>query len=160
MEKDGVVYGYSLADRIAERTGSAWRPGPGAVYPALRRLSERGLATSRGEGRRREYRISPRGRQLLRQIRRERSGSGSSGPDLGVLWADILGISDDSTFLLQRLRRSLDGLEAQLVRNPGARVGTRSLRDHILLELRAAERRFEVPVSRPARSRASRRRTA
>jgi DNA-binding PadR family transcriptional regulator len=157
MERDGQVYGYSLAQRISERTGGAWRPGPGAVYPALNRLADRGLATVRGMGRRREYRITADGRRLLRRMRRERTAQGASGPDLGLLWAEIVGAPDDSTFLLQRLRRSLDGLEAHLTREPGARVGERTVREHVLGELRAAELRFTRPRSPGARHRTRKR---
>jgi len=142
MERDGMVYGYSLAGRIEERTAGAWRPGPGAIYPALQRLTERGLAKVRGIGRRREYHITPKGLQFLRKIRRERFDSGRSGPDLSLLWADIAGSPDDSTFFLQRLRRNLDSIEALLDRVPSAQLGGRPLREHVLTELRASERRL------------------
>jgi len=152
MERDGGVYGYSLAARIAERTTGAWRPGPGAIYPALQRLSDRGLAKSHGDGRRREYRITPEGRRLLRKVRRERGSAGGSGPDLSLLWAEILGVSDDSTYLWLRLRRSLDSIEAHLSRAPASRLDGRSLRAHVVEELRATERRLSAGLA-PARRR-------
>jgi len=142
-----------LAARIAERTGGVWRPGPGAVYPALQRLSDRGLAKAQGAGRRREYHITLEGRRLLRKIRKERAGGSGSGPDLSLLWAEIVGAPDDSTFLLQRLRRSLDGIEAQLVREPGGQGGVRTLRVNVLSELRAAERRMARPGQGESRTR-------
>ena len=144
MERDGGVYGYFLAARIAERTAGAWRPGPGAVYPALQRLADRGLAKPHGQGRRREYRITPEGRKLLRKVRRERGGPGGSGPDLSLLWAEILGVSDDSTYLWLRLRRSLDSIESHLNRAPGSRYNGRSLREQVVEELRATERRLSA----------------
>jgi len=144
MERDEVVYGYSLASRIAERTGGAWRPGPGAVYPALQHLTDRGLATVSGAGRRREYRITPLGRRWLAKLRKERMRGGGSGPDLSLLWAEIVGAPDDSTFLLHRLRRVLDGVETQLAREPDARVGGQPLRQNVLAELRGAERRLRT----------------
>jgi DNA-binding PadR family transcriptional regulator len=157
MEKDGAVYGYSLASRIAERTGGGWRPGPGAVYPALHHLTERGLASVHGAGRRREYRITPRGRRLLRKVRAERFSSGGSGPDLTLLWAEIKGATDDATFLLHRLRRALDGIETHLYREPEARVGGQTLRENVLSELAAAERRFGGGSRRRAAARPRRR---
>jgi len=157
MEKDGAVYGYSLANRIAERTGGVWRPGPGAVYPALQRLTDRGLAQVHGAGRRREYRLTPLGRRLLLKIRKERSSPGGSGPDLSLLWAEIVGATDDATYLLQRLRRSLDGIEAQLDREPEARAGRQPLRENVLSELRAAERRLGDGRRRVRPNRARRR---
>jgi DNA-binding PadR family transcriptional regulator len=53
MERDGPIYGYSLADRVAERTDGGWRPGAGAIYPALQVLVTRGMARSSRDGRRR-----------------------------------------------------------------------------------------------------------
>lgn len=153
MDQDGPVYGYSLANRISERTGGVWRPGPGAIYPALRRLTERGLAKAHGAGRRREYRITSQGRRLLRRIRRERASPGGSGPDLSLLWAEIVGSPDDATFLLHRLRRALDGIETHLYRDPSPRSGDRHLREDVLAELREARRRL---AGAPARSRSAR----
>jgi DNA-binding PadR family transcriptional regulator len=152
MERDGEVYGYSLADRISARTGGAWRPGPGAVYPALQRLVERGLAVASSSGRRREYRITSRGRRLLRQVRENRSTPSGSGPDLGLLWAEIVGASDIATYLLHRLRRSIDGIEVYLDQEPNARVRGQPLREDAIAELHAAERRFghrPRPAPRP-----------
>ena len=157
MERDGAVYGYSLAGRIAERTGGAWRPGPGAVYPALQRLTDRGLAEVHGVGRRREYRITPAGRRFLGKVRKERFAHTGSGPDLSLLWAEVVGAPDDSTFLLQRLRRNLDSLEAQLSRNSSLQIGGRPLRDHVLAELRAAEERLGTGRTASDSKRASRR---
>jgi len=142
MERDGPIYGYSLAGRIEERTGGSWRPGPGAVYPALQRLTDRGLAKVQGAGRRRVYTITPAGRRFLSKLRKERFADSASGPDLSLLWAEIVGAPDDATFILQRLRRILDRLEAQLSRNPSLEIGGRPLREHILTEIRACEGRL------------------
>ncbi|MCE1177964.1 MAG: PadR family transcriptional regulator [Micrococcales bacterium] len=35
--------GYQLIRALADRTGGAWRPSPGAVYPALSQLEDEGL---------------------------------------------------------------------------------------------------------------------
>lgn len=153
MERDGGVYGYSLADRIAERTAGGWRPGPGAIYPALQRLSARGLARVHGEGRRREYRITPEGRRLLRKVRHERGTPTGSGPDLSLLWAEILGIPDYSTYLWLRLRRNLDSIEGYVSRSPATRVEGRLLRERVVRELAAFERRLQP--TRRARGRAN-----
>jgi DNA-binding PadR family transcriptional regulator len=110
MEREGAIHGYGLAQRIADRTAGAWRPGAGAIYPSLQALVERGLARSEGSGRRREYRITPAGRALLRQVRSRAGPDGRRGPDLAVLWAEVVGVDDLGEFLLLRLRRSLDAI--------------------------------------------------
>jgi len=120
MEREGKVYGYRLSERIAERTGGAWRPGAGAVYPSLRALADRGLAVGRGVGRRREYRITVRGRAVLRTVRRRAGSAGRSGPDAGALWAEIVGEENLGGFLVRRLERSLNALGTYLARVPPA----------------------------------------
>ena len=101
MDRDGSIYGYRISRQIAERTGGAWRPGPGAVYPALRALVDRGLARAVRRERRLEYRITSRGRGVLRELR-EQPSRGSAAPDLSVLWAEIVGGPDPGEFMLRR----------------------------------------------------------
>jgi len=140
MERDGAVHGYSLSERIAERTGGVWRPGPGAIYPALQRLTDRGLARARLVGRRRVYTITPKGREALARLRAQTSGWTSRAPDLSALWADVAGVDDVATFLLLRLRRALDAIDATLATPPPAGNGNASLtslRADVLAELSA-----------------------
>ncbi len=150
MERDGPIHGYGLAQRIAERTAGAWKPGPGAIYPTLQALVERGLARSEGSGRRREYRITPAGRALLRKIRSHRGAAGRRGPDLAVLWAEVVGAEDLGSFLLLRLQRSLDAVAFALASEarPGlGAAGAAKLRRATIGEL---ERRLgELRRSRP-----------
>ncbi len=48
------MHGYEIIREIAERTGGAWRPSPGSVYPTLTMLEEEGLVTGDdAEGKRR-----------------------------------------------------------------------------------------------------------
>jgi DNA-binding PadR family transcriptional regulator len=46
-------HGYEIIQEIAERTGGAWRPSPGSVYPTLSQLEDEGLVrVEKVEGRR------------------------------------------------------------------------------------------------------------
>jgi DNA-binding PadR family transcriptional regulator len=46
-------HGYQIITELAERSEGAWRPSPGAVYPAIAQLQDEGLVTlSDDEGRR------------------------------------------------------------------------------------------------------------
>jgi DNA-binding PadR family transcriptional regulator len=146
MEKEGPIYGYLLSERIAERTDGGWRPGAGAIYPALRSLAERGLARAVPGGTRRLYGITPKGRGLLRGIRRNWSSGGTGGPDLSRLWAEIAGSADPGEHLLRRLRRHLDSISVALERDPAMRAGARPLRVQVLREIEsAADRLTSVP---------------
>ncbi|WP_329129246.1 PadR family transcriptional regulator [Streptomyces sp. NBC_01476] len=48
--KDRPMHGYEMIQEIAERSGGAWRPSPGSVYPTLQLLEDEGLITSVSEG--------------------------------------------------------------------------------------------------------------
>src|SRR5690349_872239 len=40
---DEPMHGYQLMQQMAERSGGAWRPSPGSVYPTLSQLEDEGL---------------------------------------------------------------------------------------------------------------------
>jgi PadR family transcriptional regulator PadR len=68
--RDGELYGYEIAQRIRERSGGAFAPSEGSLYPALHNLEAEGalLATWRESDRgprRRYYRLTPRGGAML-----------------------------------------------------------------------------------------------
>ncbi len=151
MEREGPVYGYSLAERIAERTDGGWRPGAGAIYPALQSLVKRGLARSALEGRRRVYSITRPGRAFLARMRRGWMGVGRTGPDLGMLWSEIAGAADVGDHLLRHLRRHLEGIATYLEKDPEIRAGHGSLRDLVRAELRVTQARLDS-LGSPSRS--------
>jgi DNA-binding PadR family transcriptional regulator len=138
MARLGPVHGYLISERIAERTEGAWRPGPGAIYPALNKLTQRKLARSRMEGRRRLYTITPEGRAMLARVRARSTSWASRAPDLSALWAEVLGVEDVGTFLLLRLRRSLDAIQSAFA-SPSLRgsrsPGLESLKEDVIVEL-------------------------
>ncbi|WP_235738589.1 PadR family transcriptional regulator [Nocardioides alcanivorans] len=43
---DEAINGYQVIQQIAERTGDAWRPSPGSVYPTIQQLQDEGLVAS------------------------------------------------------------------------------------------------------------------
>ncbi len=149
MDRDGPVYGYSLADRISDRTDGAWRPGAGAIYPALQSLVERGFARSGRAGRRRVYTITARGRKALGQIRRARMGGPGTGPDLGLLWSEIVSPGDPGQHLIRHLHHHLEAIGEYLERDPQMRAGGVTLREQVETELHAAEARLRALETAP-----------
>ena len=71
---DGELYGYQIAKRIRERSGALLAPSEGSLYPALHGLERDGAIVAewrpsdRG-ARRRYYRLTPSGLQLLAEAR-------------------------------------------------------------------------------------------
>jgi DNA-binding PadR family transcriptional regulator len=144
MDREGPLHGYGLSERIAQRTDGAWRPGPGSVYPSLRKLTEMGLARSSVRARRREYTITARGRSLLRRIRHHDGAFDRPRPDVSALWAEVVGSEDVGRFLVHRLRRTVDALEAQLVLPSSTGARTSRLRGAVLTELTRATARLRA----------------
>jgi len=60
--------GYQIIQQIAERSGGAWKPSPGSVYPTVQQLEDEGLVegTTDGGGRR-LLRLTDAGRQYVEE---------------------------------------------------------------------------------------------
>ncbi len=68
--RDGELYGYEIAQRVRERSGGAFAPSEGSLYPALHSLEADGALQAEWRDsdkgpRRRYYRITPTGSGLL-----------------------------------------------------------------------------------------------
>ena len=70
---DEPMHGYDLIRRLEERSGGAWRPSPGSIYPTLQLLEDEGLVTSEERDGKRVYTITDAGRAELEE-RKERGG--------------------------------------------------------------------------------------
>jgi len=60
--REGPLNGYQIMAEIEERSGGAWRPSPGAVYPALSQLADEGLIVGEESAGRRTFRLTEAGR--------------------------------------------------------------------------------------------------
>src|SRR3954470_17314846 len=63
------MHGYQLMQGIAERTGGAWTPSPGAVYPTINQLEDEGLVTVTAESGRKLVTLTDAGRAHLAEHR-------------------------------------------------------------------------------------------
>ncbi|MER7544903.1 PadR family transcriptional regulator [Spirillospora sp. NPDC127506] len=59
--------GYQIIQEIHERSGGAWKPSPGAVYPALQQLADEGLISGDEAGGRRTYHLTDEGRRYVEE---------------------------------------------------------------------------------------------
>ncbi|WP_328722874.1 PadR family transcriptional regulator [Streptomyces sp. NBC_00247] len=83
--KDRPMHGYEMIQEIGERSGGAWRPSPGSVYPTLQLLEDEGLIVSASEGGKKLFTLTEAG-----------SAEAESGPDApwedagrGVDWESV-----------------------------------------------------------------------
>lgn len=56
------MHGYEMIQEIAERSGGAWKPSPGSVYPTLQLLEDEGLISSETEGGKKLFSLTEDGR--------------------------------------------------------------------------------------------------
>ena len=91
------MHGYQLMEAIAERTGGAWRPSPGAIYPTISQLEDEGLVTVEKEGGRKLVSLTADGRSYLDDPQNELidpfdgHGRDSDGPDLRLALRELQG---------------------------------------------------------------------
>ncbi len=63
--REGPRNGYQIMSEIEERSGGAWRPSPGAVYPALQQLADEGLIEGAESAGRRTFSLTEAGRRQV-----------------------------------------------------------------------------------------------
>ncbi|MFI8829109.1 PadR family transcriptional regulator [Streptomyces sp. NPDC053431] len=61
--KDRPMHGYEMIQEIGERSGGAWKPSPGSVYPTLQMLEDEGLIASESEGGKKLFTLTGAGRE-------------------------------------------------------------------------------------------------
>ena len=62
---EGPRTGYQIMSDIEERSRGAWRPSPGAVYPALQQLADERLIIGEESGGRRTFSLTDAGREYV-----------------------------------------------------------------------------------------------
>lgn len=56
------MHGYQIIQEIDQRSGGAWKPSAGSVYPTLQLLADEGLITAEESGGRKTYALTEAGR--------------------------------------------------------------------------------------------------
>ena len=56
------MHGYQMITVLADRSGGAWRPSPGSIYPTLQQLEDEGLVTVTEQEGRRTFALTDAGR--------------------------------------------------------------------------------------------------
>jgi DNA-binding PadR family transcriptional regulator len=71
------VNGYQVIQQISERSGGAWRPSPGSVYPTVQQLQDEGLVEADDE----------RGRKTLALTAEGKTYVAEHADELATVWA-------------------------------------------------------------------------
>jgi DNA-binding PadR family transcriptional regulator len=85
--------GYGLMQEIEQRSGGAWRPSPGSVYPALSQLEDEGLVKAEEVDGRKQYALTDEGRAYVAE-NRERLGEpwAEAGQQVGEERLELRGL--------------------------------------------------------------------
>src|SRR6266511_2032867 len=67
------MHGYDVIQELESRSGGAWRPSPGSIYPTLQMLEDGGLVTSEDRDGKRVYSLTEVGKAEVEE-RKERTG--------------------------------------------------------------------------------------
>ncbi len=59
------MHGYEMIQELGERTGGAWQPSPGSVYPTLTLLEEEGLVVGQEVEGKRRFDLTDAGREAV-----------------------------------------------------------------------------------------------
>ena len=87
--------GYQIMQELEERSGGAWRPSAGSVYPALQQLEDEGLVRSDDSGGRKLLHLTDAGRRLV-----DERAEGTPPP-----WDQMAGdVSDEAWAIMGTMR--------------------------------------------------------
>ncbi|HSB88366.1 MAG TPA: PadR family transcriptional regulator [Ilumatobacteraceae bacterium] len=62
------MHGYEMIQEIRERSGEAWSPSPGAIYPTIQLLTDEGLITTTDEDGKKVSRLTDAGRAIAEEL--------------------------------------------------------------------------------------------
>ena len=80
------MHGYQIIQEIGRRSGGAWKPSPGSVYPTLQQLEDEGLVRAQEQDGRRVYRLTEEGQRVAKDRAEE----------FATLWEGVAPSEDDT----------------------------------------------------------------
>lgn len=120
--------GYAIIQELAERSGGAWAPSSGAVYPALSQLEDEGLIEPDPEVGPKHYRLTGAGKAEVESLRGQRApwepdeeppsrdnpmfGLMKSVKQAGMALQAVISTGDDE--LILEAREEIDALRRRL----------------------------------------------
>lgn len=118
--------GYQIMQELARRSRGAWRPSPGAVYPAIQQLQDEGLVRPELTSSKRAFHLTDEGRAYVERHRDE----------LGAPWDWASNAAEDARIEMAAHLRDIGAAVAQAAET-GTAAQLAAARD-ILLEARRA----------------------
>ncbi len=113
------MHGYEMIKQLEERTGGAWRPSAGSIYPTLQLLEDEGLIAGEESDGKRRFTLTDDGRR----VNEERTGA--------LPWDEVTAGADPDQLKLWRSARQLRAALGQVMyaAEPEQQVRVRELLD-------------------------------
>lgn len=127
---DEPMHGYQIMQRLEERSGGAWRPSPGSVYPTLQLLEDQDLVKGEEAEGRRVFALTDAGKEEAARLKEKLGGApwgegGETDPRFALRQAGfqlagavkqvaVNGSSDDAQKALDILREARKKIYALL----------------------------------------------
>ena len=96
------MHGYEMITEVEERTGGAWRPSAGSIYPTLQLLEDEGLIEGTEADGKRRFELTEAGRE-------ERAARSGPAP-----WDEVTAGADPEQLRLGRAAQQLREAVAQV----------------------------------------------
>jgi DNA-binding PadR family transcriptional regulator len=111
-------HGYELLQDIEEKTDGAWRPGPGSIYPLLKKLEQAGFIEAQSpkgtDSSQKIYHISSRGMEQVQKAREVFSSAGQKWRTLSRIFVEMLPPKDVGKFVVDGSRANFESVRDTL----------------------------------------------
>ncbi|MDI9609578.1 MAG: PadR family transcriptional regulator [Candidatus Verstraetearchaeota archaeon] len=117
-------HGYEILRDIEAKTGGAWRPRPGAMYPMLKKMVNAGYIECRdagGETDHKVYSLTPKGRLLLERTKEKIRASGHRMDALRGIFLEMMGEHEALGFLVDTLKGHFEMIRAACALQSGGK---------------------------------------
>ena len=105
--------GYQIMQEVQERSGGAWSPSPGSVYPALSQLEDEGLIRTEERDGRKQFAITDAGRELLQERGADRPAPWEeASQDVGPAAQELAKLGREVAFAFAQVMRT--GSDSQM----------------------------------------------
>lgn len=104
-------HGYELLQEIEENTSGAWRPGPGSIYPMLKKLVSEGYIKSESKKAKTAqtiYQITQKGKVHMQEIRKIFANASQKWGGLYRLFSEMLDPADIPKMFVDGSRRQFE----------------------------------------------------
>ena len=142
---ESPMHGYQIMQELNERSGGAWKPSPGSVYPTLQALEDEELIVAEAKSAKRTFTLTNAGHEVL-NAHPEYSG-----------WLETLNEGDHGLLELGDLMRQVGGATRQVIhagspRQIAAAKGLLADVRRALYHVLAEDDELVSPPTRPAPS--------